>query len=919
MCDTRFTRISDLYGSVLDAIPDMLVLYDKDATILDIVHPKPELMPDGPEAFIGRRLTEAGMEQVAGSSAGQLEAVIRSRKPGRSVFRHKGRKSGRIRYYEVFLSRLETDRVLADIRTIHEESVALMESEHLRYFFTEVLENIAIPISVKSMDTERYVYWSKKAELFGRTAGEMIGGTEDLFMPKEKALRAQRIDRELARGTDRQYQGIEKYTVRDGKEHTFVVTRTLFTFGTEKLVMASALDISELKETQASLLQTKDELARKNMTLSSALSLARVIPWGCDLEKNIFYCDYNAYHPDHAPGPDEHGCYVIPMEGYFAGIHPDYRQEAVRMIAELAEGQRTEFHQTYRVHWFNEREWEWVQVQCSVARHGADGKPLSLIGSAQRITEQKETETALLQAKEELYIKNATLSSVLGIAQVIPWHGDLEQGIFSCDYDDYHHEEADVPDDRNEYTIPFETFFSRIHPDYREHAIEAFRDLIAGRISEYHEIYPIHWYNDREYEWLEAQSSIPEHGPGSNVRQLIGSARIITAQKRMEESLREAKEQAERSNTLKSAFLANMSHEIRTPLNAIVGFSELLADAEDEEEKKEYLNIIRNSNILLLQLIGDILDLSKIKAGTLEFVFADHDLNDIMEELQQTSRMKISDPAIEVACKDRMPGCTIHTDRGRLLQVMHNFINNAAKFTRQGHIHFGYRRQADGRWYFYVEDTGCGIPSDSVGNVFERFVKLDAKIKGTGLGLAISKSIVERLGGEIGVSSVEGEGSTFWFLLPAGCVTPAAPITGSAEEVPESPGPTPERPTLLIAEDDPANYKLFEVMLKKHYTLLHAWNGREAVEMFRASRSCLTLMDIKMPEMDGYEATAAIRRLSADIPIVAVTAFAYPEDMRKILSNGFNGCLPKPVSADSLKKKISELCPGKGKRDEYGN
>ena len=581
------------------------------------------------------------------------------------------------------------------------------------------------------------------------------------------------------------------------------------------------------------------------------------------------------------------------------------------MIAELKEGKRTEFHETYMVHWFNEREWEWVQVQCSVSRRSVGGKPVSLIGSAQRITEQKETELALLKAKEELNVKNATLSSVLGIAHVIPWSGDLKTGVFSCDYNDYHHEEATEPDAKGEYALTFDRFFSRIHPDYREHAIEQFADLIAGRISEFHEVYPIHWYNDHEYEWLETQSSIPKYEINGDLRQLIGSARVITAQKQMEESLRIAKEEAERSNTLKSAFLANMSHEIRTPLNAIVGFSELLADAQDEEEKKEYLNIIKNSNALLLQLVGDILDLSKIEAGTLEFSFADHDLSEIMEELERTARMKISDPAIEVACKERMPGCTIHTDRGRLSQVMHNFINNAAKFTGQGHIHFGYRKLPDDRWYFYVEDTGCGIPSDKIDNIFGRFVKLDAKAKGTGLGLAISKSIIERLGGEIGVTSVNGEGSTFWFRLPAGCVTTSGSAAEAIESPPESPCPDTGQPTLLIAEDDPANYKLFEVMLKKHYTLLHAWNGREAVEIFRANRPCMILMDIKMPEMDGYEATAAIRELSSDIPIVAVTAFAYPEDMRRILSSGFNGCLPKPVSAESLKKKISELCPGK--------
>lgn len=904
-------KISDLHGPVFDAIPDMFVLYDKDHTILDILHPKPELMSDRPEAFIGKSMTEERLKQVVGANYHQLEAVISTQKPSRFVFRHKGYRSGKILYYEVYLSWLEAGYVLADIRTVHEKSVALMESEHLHYFFTEVLENLAIPVSVKSMDTERYVYWSKKAEQFGRTAEEMIDGTEELFMPKNKAFQAQQIDRDMLQGKEKQYQGVEKYTLRDGKEHTFVVTRTLFSFGDEKLILNSALDISELKETQSSLLHTKDELARKNMSLSSALSLAKVIPWGCDVERDVFYCDYDAYHPDHAPEPDGHGCYVVPMERYFAGVHPDYRQEAIRMIAELKEGKRTEFHETYMVHWFNEREWEWVQVQCSVSRRSVGGKPVSLIGSAQRITEQKETELALLKAKEELNVKNATLSSVLGIAHVIPWSGDLKTGVFSCDYNDYHHEEATEPDAKGEYALTFDRFFSRIHPDYREHAIEQFADLIAGRISEFHEIYPVHWYNDREYEWLEIQSSISKYEFNGDLQRLIGSARVITVQKQMEESLRVAKEQAERSNTLKSAFLANMSHEIRTPLNAIVGFSELLADTQDEEEKKEYLNIIKNSNALLLQLVGDILDLSKIEAGTLEFSFADHDLSEIMGELEQTARMKISDPAIEVACKECMPGCTIHTDRGRLLQVMHNFINNAAKFTRQGHIRFGYRKQPDGRWYFYVEDTGCGISADKIGDVFERFVKLNAKAKGTGLGLAISKSIIERLGGEIGVTSVNGEGSTFWFRLPAGCVTTSGSAAEAIESPPESPCPDTGQPTLLIAEDDPANYKLFEVMLKKHYTLLHAWNGREAVEIFRANRPCMILMDIKMPEMDGYEATAAIRELSSDIPIVAVTAFAYPEDMRRILSSGFNGCLPKPVSAESLKKKISELCPGK--------
>lgn len=900
-------KIAALSDRILNNVPDMLVLFDRKATILDIVHPKPELVRSGAGALCaGCKLTEGPLRELSESFMDRFRAVCQTGEPARFVFRHET--EGCEILYEVFLCVLEENRILADIRTVHEESLARLESEHLHRFFDEVLENVAIPVSVKSMDTGRYIFWSRKAEIFGTSASEMVGAEKVPFMTPEQSAAAREIDRKLAEGTQNCYKCVEKYTLKDGREHTFIVTRTMFRFGEEKLILASALDISELRETQTSLLRAKDELARKNATLYSVLSLAKIIPWGCDLKSQTFYCDFTAYHPEGAAGPDEQGHYVTSMENYFAGVHSDYRKQAVKMIEDLAAGIRKEFHETYLVHWFNDREWEWVRVQGSVAECDDRGRPVRLIGSAQRITEQKKTEMALRQAKEDLAVKNVMLSSVLGIAQVIPWSGDLQAGVFSCDYNDYHHQSATKPDENGCYTLPFDQFFSRIHPDYRQPAIDQFADLVGGRVSEFHQIYPIHWYNDQEYEWVETQSSIPQCLSSKDVLRVIGSARVITDQKRMEVSLREAKEQAEKSNTLKSAFLANMSHEIRTPLNAIVGFSELLAQAENEQDKQEYLGIIQNSNAMLLQLVGDILDLAKIEAGTLDFSFADHDLNAMMEELERTARIKVTSPAIDVACTDRMSGCMIHTDRGRLLQVMYNFINNAAKFTEHGHIHFGFRKHTDGRWLFYVEDTGCGIPAEKVEQVFGRFVKLNGKVKGTGLGLAISKSIVERLGGEIGVDSSEGVGSTFWFLLPSGSVKSSDALSQTDKEVLSAPGTAAELTTILIAEDDPANYKLFEAMLRKSYKLLHAWNGREAVEMYKQYRPAIILMDIRMPEMDGYQATAAIRRISPDVPIMAVTAFAYPEDMRRILESGFNGCLPKPVNSDNLKKKISELC-----------
>lgn len=237
---------------------------------------------------------------------------------------------------------------------------------------------------------------------------------------------------------------------------------------------------------------------------------------------------------------------------------------------------------------------------------------------------------------------------------------------------------------------------------------------------------------------------------------------------RSEVDLRDAKDRAEESNRLKSAFLANMSHEIRTPLNAIVGFSELLTETDDPEEKKEYADIILNNNALLLQLISDILDLSKIEAGTLEFIYSEIDLNSLLTEVAQTAHLKANNSELDIAFTDRIFECVVHSDRNRLLQVVHNFVNNAIKFTPKGHIHIGYKLKDSGDLYFYVEDTGYGIPADKVSDVFDRFVKLNSFIQGTGLGLSICKTIISHLGGEIGVSSQEGKGSTFWFTLPAG-------------------------------------------------------------------------------------------------------------------------------------------------------
>ena len=359
---------------------------------------------------------------------------------------------------------------------------------------------------------------------------------------------------------------------------------------------------------------------------------------------------------------------------------------------------------------------------------------------------------------------NRRYELVLGATRLIPWTWNLLNKEISYDITYVTHRYCKTKDSR---MMTEKEGIMIVHQDDRVRMHNAYLDLYYDRVNIIREEHrSLFWDGTDEYVWFESFVTVGDRDGEGHPTLLVGGSLLIDERKKMEEELLKAKEAAEISNHLKSAFLANMSHEIRTPLNAIVGFSNVLAYTEDENERQEYIKIIENNNTLLLQLIGDILDLSKIEAGVFEFVYSKVNLNVLLMEVIRAARLRLKDDSVVVEFVECLPECVICSDVNRLMQVMNNLITNAIKFTAKGSIRVGYRLREDESLYFYVSDTGCGIPADKLKEVFGRFVKLNSFQQGTGLGLSICESIVTRLGGQIGVMSEVGQGSTFWFTLP---------------------------------------------------------------------------------------------------------------------------------------------------------
>ena len=380
---------------------------------------------------------------------------------------------------------------------------------------------------------------------------------------------------------------------------------------------------------------------------------------------------------------------------------------------------------------------------------------------------------------------------------------------------------------------------------------------------------------------------------------------LNNAKKKLNEYEEKAKK-AEQASRMKSLFLANMSHEIRTPLNAIEGFARVMAETDSAEDRMKYMEIVEGNNNRVLALINEILDLSRVEAGEITINKSMTDLTELCRNIQLIFKFRCSD-TVRLVWNNPTMKVTLNTDANRLTQIFSNLISNALKHTAQGTITYGYRLINDGQEVeVFVTDTGSGIAEEDLKNIFTTYMSRDAENQnGYGLGLALCKIIVEKMGGTINVTSKLGEGSTFRFILPfdgtIGGMTKNSRITTNSRTIRVSTKTDVKNaPLILVAEDEDSNYELVKIVLQKRYRLVRAVNGIEAVTYCEDERPDLILMDIRMPDMNGLDATRIIKEVNHDIPIVALSAYAFDENMREAKAAGCDEFMAKPFRVEDL-------------------
>ena len=587
---------------------------------------------------------------------------------------------------------------------------------------------------------------------------------------------------------------------------------------------------------------------------------------------------------------------ICSVEKFLSCVHPDDKQKFHDSLQAVVEQDNGIWELEYQLDLNGDGVYQWWQTRGMLETSTLNDAPYKyMFGMTICIDAHKQAELTLLKNKEELK-KLVTLNELVlnntnsGLAYITRDYRVQWENVSSCSkslsFEAYKQGELCYKSAHNRTSPCEECILSRAFQSRQT-------ELIKFKLDNAHvvEVY--------------GTPVFLEDGTADGIVIRVDD---VTEREEMIKELQIAKMHAEQSDKLKSAFLANMSHEIRTPLNAIVGFSGLMMYASDEE-KEDYMQIINNNNEMLLKLISDILDLSKLEAGSVELKYEEFDLTDYFNSMFASMKQRATNPKIQIVAVNPYQHCLVTLDRNRVAQIITNYVTNAIKYTMEGTIEMGYEYREEGI-YFYVKDSGIGIPDEKKNKVFHRFEKLDEFAQGTGLGLSICKAIAEAMGGNVGFESEYGKGSLFWALLPCEVEIPSEITQQRTERVTSSDkkgivagtssSNTPGRKTILVAEDIQSNYQLVSALLRKRFNLVHAANGQEAIEILHKRHIDLLLMDMKMPVMDGLTATAEIRKFNAELPIIALTAHVFENDRLTAMDAGCNEYLVKPIDRAKL-------------------
>lgn len=645
------------------------------------------------------------------------------------------------------------------------------------------------------------------------------------------------------------------------------------------LIVGTQLDVTERVQMVK---KTQELIAKREL----AMKVSNIIHWDFDVQTQEFEA-YNDPINDYASDK------LVTIQRYMDVIHPEDRSSSYDAIQSMLSGNDLTINFTCRMQTKHDDSWQYCNIIGVPFEKDEYGNNIRYTGFRQNISK-------LHQLNEELEERNYKMQLTFKTVGMSYWDFDVKSKQFRAFNDpinDFHAENVITP----------EEYLHAAHPEDMDQVHENINYMIQGATKELNFKFRSKTKWDEEWQTLIVTGIPVERDKKGNVTRYTGIKVNNTKWEKMAQQLKELKDKAELSDRLKSAFLANMSHEIRTPLNAIVGFSELMVYSEDPAEKEEYMSIIQSNNELLLRLINDILDLSKIESGILERKRETFNLAKVCNELYTMIQPKITNPDVEFQMDNSGPDCWIFLDRNRLKQVWMNYLTNAIKCTKSGHIKMGYSIEKKGI-RIYVEDSGVGIPLELQERVFGRFQKLNEFAQGTGLGLAISRAIIEGAGGEVGFTSTPDVGSTFWAWIPC-------EISTQEEDSPTVSQPSKQQTSLneigkkelkiLIAEDNDSNYTLVQHILN-NYNLTHVQNGVEAVNKVREEEFDLILMDMKMPVMGGLEATRKIREFNQKIPIIALTANAFDSDRVSALDAGCNEFLAKPIKKSQLLELFSK-------------